>query len=58
MTSSINLFQKMGLTLLCLSISFSILAMTMLAKAYGHFRAHGCSMGLKIIFLVKLERVF
>ena len=31
MTSSINLFQKMGLMLLCLSISFSILAMKMLA---------------------------
>ena len=28
------------------------------SKGYGHFRAHGCSMGLKIIFLVKLERVF
>ena len=33
MTSLINLFQKMGLILLCLRISFSILAMKMLAKA-------------------------
>ena len=56
MASSINLFQKMGLMLLCLSISFSFLAMKMLDKGYGHFRAHGCSMGLKIIFLVKLVR--
>ena len=37
MTSSINLFQKMGLMLLCLSISFSILAMKMLAKATAIF---------------------
>ena len=30
------------------------------SKGYGHFRAHGCSVGLKIIFLdlVKLERIF
>ena len=28
------------------------------SKGYGDFRAHGCYMGLKIIFLVKLERVF
>ena len=54
MTSSINLFQNMGLMLLCLSISFSILAMKMLAKATAIF----VPMGLKIIFLVKLERVF
>ena len=54
MTSSINLFQKMGLMLLCLSISFSILAMKMLTKATAIF----VPMGLKIIFLVKLERVF
>ena len=28
------------------------------SKGYGHFRAHGCSMGLEIIFPVKLKRVF
>ena len=28
------------------------------SKGFGHFRDHGCSMGLKIIFLVKLERAF
>ena len=37
MTSSINLFQKMGLMLLCLSISFSILVMKMSAKATAIF---------------------
>ena len=37
MTSSINLFQKMGAVRLCLSISFSVLAMTMLAKATAMF---------------------
>ena len=37
MTSSKNLVQKMGLMLLCLSISFSILAMKMLAKATAIF---------------------
>ena len=44
----------MGVVLLCMSISFSILAMKMLAKATAIF----VPMGLKIIFLVKLERVF
>jgi len=33
MMSSINLFQKMGVVLLCLSISCSIFAMKILAKA-------------------------
>ena len=33
MTSSIMLFQKMGLMLLCLSISFPILVMKMLANS-------------------------
>lgn len=28
------------------------------SKGYGRFRAHDCSMGLKIISQVKLERVF
>ena len=37
MTSSINLFQKIGLMLVCLSFSFSILAMKMLAKATAIF---------------------
>ena len=37
MTSSINLFQKMGLMLLCLSISCSILTMKMLAKTTAIF---------------------
>ena len=37
MTSSINLFQKTGLMLLCPNISFSILAMKMLAKATAIF---------------------
>ena len=37
MASSINLVQKMGLMLLCLSIYFSILAVKMLAKATGIF---------------------
>ena len=36
-SSSINLVQKMGLMLLCLSIHFSILAMKMLAKATAIF---------------------
>ena len=37
MTSSINLFKKTGLMRLCLSISFSILAMKMLAKTTAIF---------------------
>ena len=37
MTSLINLFQKMGLILLCLSTYFSILAMKVLAKAIAIF---------------------
>ena len=37
MMSSINLFQKVGLMQLCLSISFSILAMKMLAKVRAIF---------------------
>ena len=37
MTSSINLFKKTGLMRLCLSISFSILAMKILAKTTAIF---------------------
>ena len=37
MTSSMNLFQKIGFVVLCLSISFSILAINMLAKATAIF---------------------
>ena len=48
----------MGLVLLCLSISSFYFGHEDVNKGYGHFLAHGCSMGLKIIFLVKLERVF
>ena len=65
MTSSINLFQKMGLIGLNTALSEYFLfyfGHEDVSKGYGHFRAHGCSMGLKIIpeiiFLVKLERVF
>ena len=37
MMSSINLFQKMGVVLLCLYISHSILAMKILANATAIF---------------------
>ena len=58
MTSSINLFQKMGLNAALSEYFFFYFGHEDVSKGYGHFRAHGCSMGLKIIFLVKLERVF
>ena len=28
------------------------------SKSYGHFRPHGCSMSLEVIFSIELERVF
>ena len=58
MTSSINLFPKDGLNGALSEYFFFYFDHEDVSKGYGHFRAHGCSMVLKIIFLVKLERDF
>lgn len=54
-TSLINYFQKIRLMLLCVSNSFSILAMKMLGKATVIVVPNGCSMALKIIFPIQLS---
>ena len=58
MTSLINLFPKEGLNAALSEYFFFYFGHEGVSKGYGHFRAHGCSMGLKTIFPVKLERVF
>ena len=57
-TSSIHLFQVSSLEWLWLMIFISTTAMKMLAKETGIFVSTAMPMCLKIIFAVKLERVF
>ena len=58
MTSSIKPFPKDALNAALSEYLFFYFGHEDVSKGYGHFRAHGCSMDLNIIFLVKLERVF
>ena len=57
MTSS-KIFSKDWLGAACPSISLIFyFGHEDVSKGCDHFRAHGCSMGLKMIFPVKLKRV-
>ena len=53
--SSIKRFQTSGFSSLWLRISVSTLFMNIIRKGDCHFRAHGCTMCLKVVFSLKLE---
>jgi len=57
-TSSMNLFQKIGFVLLCLSSSFFYFGHKNVSESYSHFRSHGCSMSLDVIFSIEFGTSF
>ena len=56
--SSIKRFKTSGFSSLWLRISVSTLFMNIIRKGDCHFRAHGCTMCLKVVFFHKTGMSF